>query len=230
MAAISFPRRGACGRDKPKNAKEQATMNNTTKSDGSYLLRLAVAGACAGVMALAATTVSAGECPADKRVADGQGQKPGPTTPRDVKDVVRATTDLSKEPANINGRLFRLRQLDMKPGAIVPWHSHNDRPAMIYIVSGEVVERCGAGEKGHLALVAEPRQDARSADLRRFVPDGNERRPDDDVTSGTFPRKRLLQVHISRSPEGVRRTYSGKKHRASKARWFIRVYFPGIRP
>lgn len=115
-------------------------MNNPTKFDRSYLMRLAVAGACAGVMALTAATVSAGECPADKRVADGQGQKPGPTTPKDVTDVVRATTNLATEPAMINGRLFRLRQLDMKPGAIVPWHSHNERPAMIYIVSGEVIE------------------------------------------------------------------------------------------
>jgi quercetin dioxygenase-like cupin family protein len=91
-------------------------------------------------MALAASTVSAGECPADKHVADGQGQKPGRAMPRDVTDVVRATTNLAIEPAMITGRLFRLRQLDMKAGAIVPWHSHNDRPAMIYIVSGEVVE------------------------------------------------------------------------------------------
>ena len=28
----------------------------------------------------------------------------------------------------------------MQPGGIVPWHSHNERPAMIYVVSGEVVE------------------------------------------------------------------------------------------
>jgi quercetin dioxygenase-like cupin family protein len=64
----------------------------------------------------------------------------GPTMPKDVTDVVRSVTDLSKEPAGIKGRQFRLRQLDMKPGAIVPWHSHDNRPAMIYIVSGEVVE------------------------------------------------------------------------------------------
>ena len=57
-----------------------------------------------------------------------------------VKDVVRSTTDLSKEPAAINGRLFRFRQLDIEPGGIVPWHSHGNRPAMIYIVSGEVIE------------------------------------------------------------------------------------------
>jgi quercetin dioxygenase-like cupin family protein len=54
--------------------------------------------------------------------------------------MVRASTDLAKEPAMINGRQFRLRQLEMKPGGVVPWHSHGDRPAMIYIVSGEVVE------------------------------------------------------------------------------------------
>jgi len=115
-------------------------MNINRKQDLPFLLRLAIAGTCAGVMALAATNAGAGQCPADKRVADGQGQKPGPTTPKDVTDVVRATTDISKEPAGIQGRLFRLRQLDMKPGAIVPWHSHGNRPAMIYIVSGEVIE------------------------------------------------------------------------------------------
>jgi quercetin dioxygenase-like cupin family protein len=91
-------------------------------------------------LAIAGGAALAGECPADQRVPDGQGQKMGATAPKDVTDVVRASTDLSKEPAHVNGRLFRLRQLEMQPGGIVPWHSHNDRPAMIYIVSGEVVE------------------------------------------------------------------------------------------
>ena len=96
-------------------------------------------------LAIAALTFTAsiavaGECPADKRVADGQGQKPGPTMPKDVTDVVRAMTDLSKEPLALKGRTFRLRELQMKPGGIVPWHSHDERPAMIYIVSGDVVE------------------------------------------------------------------------------------------
>lgn len=101
--------------------------------------RVAIA---ATVLALgaAASTAFAGECPADKRVADGQGQKMGPTAPVGVTDVVRASTDLAKEPASIKGRQFRLRQLEMQPGGVVPWHSHNERPAMIYIVSGEVVE------------------------------------------------------------------------------------------
>ena len=102
--------------------------------------RAAIATTVAGALAIAATATNAGECPADKRVADGQGQKPGPMMPKDVTDVVRASTDLSKEPLALGGRLFRLRQLDIKPGGIVPWHSHGNRPAMIYVVSGEVVE------------------------------------------------------------------------------------------
>jgi quercetin dioxygenase-like cupin family protein len=88
----------------------------------------------------AAGAAFAGECPADKRVADGKGQPPGPTMPAGVSDVVRASTDLAKEPLSLQGRQFRLRQLEMQPGGVVPWHSHNERPAMIYIVSGEVVE------------------------------------------------------------------------------------------
>jgi quercetin dioxygenase-like cupin family protein len=96
--------------------------------------------AVAAALSMIGSVAMAGECPADKRVADGQGQAPGPTMPVGVTDVVRASTDLAKEPAAIKGRQFRLRQLDMQPGAVVPWHSHNERPAMIYIVSGEVVE------------------------------------------------------------------------------------------
>ena len=104
-----------------------------------FARNLAVAAALIA-LGVAASSAFAGECPADKRVADGQGQKPGPTMPSGVTDVVRASTDLAKEPAAIKGRQFRLRQLEMQPGGIVPWHSHNERPAMIYIVSGEVVE------------------------------------------------------------------------------------------
>lgn len=101
--------------------------------------RLVLAVAVVAVLG-AAGTAFAGECPADKRVADGKGQPMGPATPSGVTDVVRASTDLAKEPLGLQGRQFRLRQLEMQPGGVVPWHSHNERPAMIYVVSGEVVE------------------------------------------------------------------------------------------
>ena len=115
-------------------------MSITSKEERSDWRRVALAGVVAGTLSLAATMANAGECPNDKKVADGQGQKPSTAAAKDVTDVVRASTDLSKEPAAVNGRLLRLRQLDIKPGGIVPWHSHDNRPAMIYIVSGEVVE------------------------------------------------------------------------------------------
>jgi quercetin dioxygenase-like cupin family protein len=92
------------------------------------------------IAAFAASSALAGECPADKRVADGQGQKMVTHAAKGLTDEVRASTDLAKEPASIHGRLFRLRELNLAPGGIVPWHSHNERPAMIYIVSGEIVE------------------------------------------------------------------------------------------
>lgn len=107
---------------------------------GAQWRRVALAAAIAGAFSIAATAADAGECPAANKVADGQGQKPGAMAPKGLTDVVRATTDLSKEPIALNGRLFRLRQLDLTPGGVVPWHSHNERPAMIYVVSGEVVE------------------------------------------------------------------------------------------
>ena len=115
-------------------------MSIDSKQNQFTLRRVAAAAIAAGALSFVATIASAAECPADKKVADGQGQKPGPTAPKDVTDVVRSSTDLAKEPLALKNRLFRLRQLEVKPGGIVPWHSHNERPAMIYIVSGEVVE------------------------------------------------------------------------------------------
>lgn len=97
-----------------------------------------IAAAVTATFAMSAAV--AGECPADKRVPDGQGQKMVNHGAKGVTDVVRASTDLAQEPAAISGRLFRLRELNIQPGGIVPWHSHSERPAMIYIVSGEVIE------------------------------------------------------------------------------------------
>jgi quercetin dioxygenase-like cupin family protein len=94
----------------------------------------------AAVAAMFSISAFAGECPADKRVADGKGQAMVTHGAKGVTDVVRASTDLAGEPVAVQGRLFRLRELNVEPGGIVPWHSHDARPAMIYIVSGEVTE------------------------------------------------------------------------------------------
>ena len=107
---------------------------------GTFWRTLSLAGIIAGAMAIGATASFAGDCPAGKMVPDGQGQKDAGMTAKDVTDTVLASTDLSKEMVSLPDHLFRLRRLEIKPGGIVPWHSHGDRPAMIYVVSGQVTE------------------------------------------------------------------------------------------
>jgi len=100
---------------------------------------LAMAGVIAGAMSMVAAA-NAGECPADKVVADGKGQQDKGMAAKDVTDMVLASVDLSKEMVALNDHQFRMRQLEIKPGGIVPWHSHADRPALIYVVQGEITE------------------------------------------------------------------------------------------
>ncbi len=59
-------------------------MSITSKEERSDWRRVALAGVVAGAMSLAATMANAGECPADKKVADGQGQKPSTAAAKDV--------------------------------------------------------------------------------------------------------------------------------------------------
>ena len=100
----------------------------------------------ASTLSVAVSSAFAGECPTDKRVPDGQGQKMVTTGAVGVVDVVRSSTDLSKEAPMLKDRQFRLRTLDIAPGGVVPWHSHNERPAQIYnIVKGEIIEYASNG-------------------------------------------------------------------------------------
>src|SRR6516162_962728 len=96
-----------------------------------------------GALALAAASVapsvaSAGSCPADKTGVNLRA--PDKTRAKGVTDNVIASSDVAKVPVHIDGRLFRLRRLVIQPGGVVPWHSHGDRPAIIYIERGEVTE------------------------------------------------------------------------------------------
>lgn len=94
----------------------------------------------AGVALTTGSAAYAGQCPTAKVVASGQGQQAGATAPKGVTDTVLATTDLATEPVAVDGRLFRLRKLVIQPGGVVPWHSHENRPAIIYVVEGTVTE------------------------------------------------------------------------------------------
>src|SRR3954452_20468643 len=100
---------------------ERVTMQNLRRG-------LAVATLAAGV-AFAASPASAGECPADKTKAGVRTT--GEMKPKDVTDAVLGMVDLAKEKVNVADHRLRLRKLVVQPGGIVPWHSHEDRPAII---------------------------------------------------------------------------------------------------
>ncbi|UEM24655.1 cupin domain-containing protein (plasmid) [Skermanella mucosa] len=89
-------------------------------------------------LALAPAAALAGTCPAGQEGTDLR--MPDSTPAKDVTDKVVASIDLAKEPAGIQDRQFRLRRLEVKPGGVVPWHSHQDRPAIIYVIKGEITE------------------------------------------------------------------------------------------
>ena len=80
----------------------------------------------------------AGECPAGQMRADAT--KPSSAAAKAVTDKVLAQIDLADEEVALKGHMMRVRRLEVQPGGIVPWHSHADRPALIYVVSGDIYE------------------------------------------------------------------------------------------
>jgi quercetin dioxygenase-like cupin family protein len=113
-------------------------MLNSIALSPRFIRRLALAGIASSSTLVGASAALAGTCPADKMKADVR--EPVSHAAKDVTDTVLAAIDLEKEPANIKGRQLRFRKLTIEPGGIVPWHSHDDRPAIIYVAEGEIVE------------------------------------------------------------------------------------------
>jgi quercetin dioxygenase-like cupin family protein len=111
-------------------------ISTTSARHQRHLLAIAAL----AVLAAVSITAQAGECPADKVVAEGKGQPMSTEPAKDVTDKVISSTELAKEPVAIQGRALRARRLDIAPGGVVPWHSHADRPAQILISSGEITE------------------------------------------------------------------------------------------
>jgi quercetin dioxygenase-like cupin family protein len=85
-----------------------------------------------------ATIAQAGECPADQVGVDVMPAGPG--APEGVTDTVLGSIDLASQVEGVQDRLLRSRLLVIQPGGIVPWHSHDDRPALIYVIEGQVTE------------------------------------------------------------------------------------------
>ena len=93
--------------------------------------------AAASMLAFAAAA-QAGECPADKMRA-GATANAGHAA-KAVTDQVLTQIDLGAEKVALKGHNMRVRKLVIQPGGIVPWHSHEERPALIYVVTGQIYE------------------------------------------------------------------------------------------
>jgi quercetin dioxygenase-like cupin family protein len=112
-------------------------MFNSNVTSRNIRQSLALATFVAGAFAAASAAV-AGECPAGKMQANVRPMVDQKAV--GVTDVTLGAINLEKQPANIKERELRFRKLTIEPGGIVPWHSHDDRPALIYVQQGEVVE------------------------------------------------------------------------------------------
>ena len=146
----------------------------------------ALAGAVAGSVIATSVGRRAGECPAGKMKADAREMVD--YKPVGVSDVTLGAIDLAKQPAHIKDRELRFRKLTIEPGGIVPWHSHDDRPAIIFVQQGEIFEyasNCAEpilhkeGEMRpevyrHVALVEEHRHQDRHPLCRRRPHDKND--------------------------------------------------------
>jgi quercetin dioxygenase-like cupin family protein len=97
--------------------------------------KLAAAAVAVAVAAFSATPALAGQCatPGANDLANA------PTMPKGVTDTVIGSIDLNPE-IGVDGRQLRTRRLVVQPGGVVPLHSHKDRPALIYTLSGSITE------------------------------------------------------------------------------------------
>lgn len=99
---------------------------------------LRASGLSAAMVLVSTAGVLAGQCPASSVTASGQA--PGPTAHQNVMDKVLTMIPLATEKVSLAQHALRLRRLVVQPGGIVAWHSHADRPAIIYVVSGSITE------------------------------------------------------------------------------------------
>jgi quercetin dioxygenase-like cupin family protein len=130
--------------DSGRRQTQEPSMSNRI-AIGRMLGRTASVAGLALASAIATTSAFAGSCPTDKMKADVR--EPVKFAAVGVTDTTLGSIDLEKEPANIKDRQLRFRKLTIAPNGIVPWHSHGDRPALIFVAEGEIVEyasNCGA--------------------------------------------------------------------------------------
>jgi quercetin dioxygenase-like cupin family protein len=99
--------------------------------------------ATAAIAVAAAASLASPAAAASCTTAGANDLANAPTMPKGVTDDVLSSIDLSSE-LGVAGRQLRTRRLVVQPGGVVPLHSHKDRPALIYTVSGSITEYSSA--------------------------------------------------------------------------------------
>ena len=124
---------------------------------------LTAAAFLAGFTALAATAASANGCPTNEMGQNALGN--APTKPVGVTDTVLEQIDLAEQMVKLEDHKLRIRRLEIQPDGIVPLHNHADRPALIYIVSGQITEYASDCKVG---IVHKAGETSRDADLSHW--------------------------------------------------------------
>ena len=101
----------------------------------NFTTKLAAAAIAVATATAFATPAIAGQCP----TPGSMNLANAPMMPKGVTDTVISSVDLGPE-IGVDGRQLRTRRLVVQPGGIVPVHSHKDRPALIYTLSGSITE------------------------------------------------------------------------------------------
>ncbi len=78
-------------------------------------------------------------------------QQAGQPATRGVTARPLTTLEFADDLPSLAGRAMRMRRVDIAPGGGVDTHSHRGRPAVLYIVSGSIVERRGDAQRTYSA-------------------------------------------------------------------------------
>ena len=67
------------------------------------------------------------------------GQAQTPTQSKGLSNIPLWSLDLSDEMDSVKGRPLRMRKVTLLPGGVIGLHTHKDRPAVSYLLQGEMV-------------------------------------------------------------------------------------------
>ena len=64
-------------------------------------------------------------------------------TPRGPNSTPLVSVDLASEIDSVQGRMLRMQLTTYEPGAASIAHSHKDRPEVVYVLSGKIIDHRG---------------------------------------------------------------------------------------